>query len=93
MQMNPVRLMDWLQIIRAEFEEPSGLRVTVEEACTLWRIERAQLVAILDALVQARYLVRTVHGEYFRRPDVPSVDDLPRGFGRRQWLPSSARRH
>jgi len=77
MTAHPARLADWLQLIRAEFEAPSGLRVTPAEACARWPLGHTRLIGILDVLVFARYLVRTVDGVYYRRPDICTGDDLP----------------
>jgi hypothetical protein len=69
MYSTPTRLSEWLQLIRAEFEEPGGLRVTAAEARERWPLEPIRVVSILDALVQARYLSRSPDGVYFRRAE------------------------
>ena len=54
MVTHPTRMVDWLQLIRAEFEEPSGLVLTADEAVERWPLDRLRLLGLLDALVQAR---------------------------------------
>lgn len=78
MHTHPTRMVDWLQLIRAEFEEPSGLMVTEAQAVERWPLDRVRLVGLLDALVQARYLSRSRDGRFFRRAPAPEVGDLRR---------------
>lgn len=75
MSAHPTRLVDWLQLIRAEFEEPYGLQVTADQALERWPLDRGRLLGLLDALVQVGYLRRTRDGVFFRRPSVEFVDD------------------
>ena len=75
MSAHPTRLVDWLQLIRAEFEEPFGLQVTADEALERWPLDRGRLLGLLDALVQVGYLRRSPDGVFFRRPAVEYVDD------------------
>jgi len=60
------RLVDWLQVIRGDFEEAPDLRVTTEEAQTRWPLPVASLGAILDAFVDVRFLYRRPDGVYGR---------------------------
>jgi hypothetical protein len=53
------RFLDALQRARAEFIEMPGLQLTVEQAARLWACDRALCNAVLAALVDARFLVRT----------------------------------
>lgn len=64
----PAWIEVWLQLIRAEFEEPSGLQVTAAQAAERWPLEPVKLTALLDALVYSKYLSRGADGVYFRRP-------------------------
>jgi hypothetical protein len=79
----PNRLVDWLQVIRGEFEEPSGLRLTVTQASQRWRLEDEPLRGLLDTLVRVGYLDRTHDGVYRRRPDAFPQDGLVSAAGRR----------
>lgn len=65
----PIRLSDWLPMIREEFNDPPGLRLTAGQACERWPLEPARVVLLLDALVRAGYLRQSADGVYFRRPD------------------------
>jgi hypothetical protein len=67
------RLSDWLQVIRGEFSEHPELAVTTEQAHERWPLPPANLIAILDAFVDVRFLRRLPDGAYARRSD--AVDD------------------
>jgi hypothetical protein len=57
-------LQDVLRRIRGEFLEMPGLRLTAQQARRLWRLDERSCDAILWALVQARFLVRTRDGAF-----------------------------
>jgi len=67
MSSSPTRLIEWLWLIRADFEEPGGLRITATDARDRWPLDPTRTSAILDALVQARYLSLSSDGVYSRR--------------------------
>ena len=50
--------------IRGEFLEMPGLRLTLEQAQRLWRLDRIACDAVLGALVDARFLARTRDGAF-----------------------------
>ena len=52
--------------IRGEFLEMPGLRLTLEQAQRLWRLDRIACDAVLGALVDARFLARTRDGAFVR---------------------------
>lgn len=52
--------------IRGEFLEMPGLRLTPEQARRLWRLDETACVAILGALVDARFLSKTRDGAFIR---------------------------
>jgi hypothetical protein len=54
-----------LQRVRSEFTEMPGLRLTVEQASRLWNTDAATSVALLDALVELRFL-RLTNNQYGR---------------------------
>ena len=58
---------DALQKIQGEFIEVPGLKLTVPEAQRLWGLERDTCDALLDALVDARFLCRTSDGAFIRQ--------------------------
>ena len=57
-----------VQRVRAEFLEMPGLTLTVAQAARLWSFELAFCAAVLGALEEAQFLVRTRHSA-FARPD------------------------
>jgi hypothetical protein len=52
--------------IRGEFLEMPGLRLTLEQARRLWRLDETACDAVLGALVDARFLARTRDGAFIR---------------------------
>lgn len=52
--------------IKGEFLEMPCLRLTPEQARRLWGLDQAACQALLDSLVDARFLKRTVEGAYQR---------------------------
>ena len=58
-----------LNRIRGEYLEMPGLRLTLEQAQRLCGIERALCKAVLDALVEARFLCVKPNGTYARAID------------------------
>ena len=58
---------DWLGLIRAEYLEISGLRLTQAEVQQLWDLEPSLAGAILSALVSEGLLTRTTEGTYILR--------------------------
>ena len=63
-----VRLLD---IVRGEFLEMPGLRLTKKQAQRLWAIDPDTCEALLGALEASHFLRRTRDGEYLlARPNV-----------------------
>lgn len=52
--------------VRAEFLEMPGLTVTVPQAARLWALDAELCTAVLGALEDARFLVRTRHATFVR---------------------------
>lgn len=61
------RIEETLQRVRGEFQEMPGLSLTPAQASRLWGLDAVASQALLDALVDARFLRRTPGG-VFRRP-------------------------
>ena len=61
-----MRIDDVLQRIQGEFVEMPGLRLTAPQARRLWGLERDVCDALLGALVDAGFLVRTRDGAFVR---------------------------
>jgi hypothetical protein len=61
-QIDFVRL---LEIVRGEFLEMPGLRLTKKQAQRLWAIDADACEAVLNALEGSQFLRHTRSGEYF----------------------------
>jgi hypothetical protein len=59
--------------IQSEYREMPGLRLTRAQAQRLWGLEATTCGAVLEYLIEARFLCRTSAGEYARLTDGPSV--------------------
>jgi hypothetical protein len=57
---------DLLRRVQSEFLEMPGLRVTEAQARRLWGVEAAMCSALLDVLIDARFLFRTRDGAFMR---------------------------
>ena len=58
-----------VQRVCAEFLEMPGLQLTFEQARRLWGLDETTCRAVLDFLVQSRFLCGTRHGTYSRTTD------------------------
>jgi hypothetical protein len=56
----------WLEIVRGEFQETPGLHCTKTQYQRLWGLDVVACDAILEALINARFLKRTHNGTYAR---------------------------
>jgi hypothetical protein len=59
-------IQDVVKRVRGEFLEMPGLRLTPEQARRLWRLDEPSCVAVLNALVDAKFLARTRDGAFVR---------------------------
>jgi hypothetical protein len=59
-------LEDVLRRVQGEYLEMPGLRLTAAQAQRLWGLDRAACDAVLDALVHAKFLVRSSDGAFLR---------------------------
>ena len=57
---------DWLMLIRAEYLEMPGLVLTKADVERLWGLDAVVSEALLAALVDAKFLRRTVRDTYVR---------------------------
>lgn len=55
---------EWLQRIRAEFNEMPGMCVTLRQASRLWHLNEATCRSLLDTLLEAGFLRLTASGAY-----------------------------
>jgi hypothetical protein len=58
---------DLVERIRAEFIEQPGLRLTEEQGCRLWQLDRPTLQHVLSRLTDASFLSLSPDGRYTRR--------------------------
>jgi hypothetical protein len=63
-------LDDVLRRVQGEFIEMPGLRVTSAQAQRLWGLDRVSCDTLLDALVDAKFLLRTRDGAFVRSDQV-----------------------
>lgn len=59
-------ITDWLQLIRAEYLEMPGLRLTESQVQRFWGLDPVTSQALLSALLDVKFLKRTRHGAYMR---------------------------
>jgi hypothetical protein len=55
-----------LRRAQAEFLEMPGLQLTEAQAARLWSFDSALCSAVLSALVESRFLIRTRHASFLR---------------------------
>jgi hypothetical protein len=58
-----------IQLMRMEYAELPGLRLTVWQAQRLWNLSDQLCDEALAWLVRAGFLIRTADGSYVRAPD------------------------
>ena len=59
-------MIDWLQLIRAEYHEIPGLHLTKPQVQRLWNLDTTMCDAILEALETNKFLRRTGTGAYVK---------------------------
>jgi len=59
-------LADLALLVRSEYLESPGLHLTRQQAQRLWSLDATTCDAVLDALIDMRYLRRTHTGAYVR---------------------------
>ena len=57
---------EWTQIIRGEFLEIPGLRLTSDQIQRLWGLHRDVCAAVLEDLLHQHFLQLTADGHYVR---------------------------
>ena len=67
-----------LQRVYGEFLEMPGLRLTCQQAQRLWGLDESACVAVLEFLVDAKFLCRPGHGMYTRATDGLAAQTRPR---------------
>jgi hypothetical protein len=61
-----------LQRVCSEFLEMPGLRLTGRQTQRLWALDEATCLALLELLVERKFLCRTGRGMYARLTDGPA---------------------
>lgn len=61
-----MHITEWLQLIRAEYLEIPGLRLTKPQVQRLWGLDHVTSEALLSALVDVKFLRRTPQDAYVR---------------------------
>ncbi len=67
-----MRIEQMLQRIQGEFVEMPGLRLTEPQARRLWGLEQEVCGGLLQALVDAGFLLQTRDGAYVRNEGSPA---------------------
>jgi hypothetical protein len=62
----PTTIADWIHLIRSEYLEIPGLQLTRNHVQRLWGLDGVMCDALLEALVDVRFLRRTHAGAYVR---------------------------
>jgi len=63
-EMKALHMADWLPVVRGEYLEIPGLCLTKEQVQRLWSLDSSTCEALLDELVDARFLWRKQNGAY-----------------------------
>ena len=71
-------LDDVLRRVQGEYREMPGLRLTTAQAQRLWGLDRAACDALLGALVDAKFLLRTRDGAFMRSDQALGQSDIER---------------
>jgi hypothetical protein len=58
---------EWLQLIRAEYQEVPGLHLTKPQVQRLWGLDPVTCDALLSALEDLKFLRKTQNNGYVRR--------------------------
>ena len=66
MYPTPTSIEDWLQIVRGEFQEIPGMRLTKPQFKRLWGLDGPTCDAIVEALEADHFLTQTSTGGYGR---------------------------
>jgi hypothetical protein len=65
-EMKAPHMTDWLPVVREEYLEIPGLCLTKEQFQRLWSLDPSTCDALLDELVDTRFLWRKQDGAYAR---------------------------
>ena len=66
-------IVDWVRLIRAEFDEMPGLVLTCAQIRRMWGISADECVGVMSRLVAEGFVVRRLDGSYARPSDIHVV--------------------
>ena len=66
MQTDDATILDWAQLVRAEYAEMPGLTLTELQIRRLWCLDAALCDAVIASLMAGRFLRRTCGDAYVR---------------------------
>lgn len=66
MAINHPAVVRWLELIQTEYREMPGLSLKKNQMQRLWGLDANVCDALIDALVSARVLRRTMDGSYMK---------------------------
>lgn len=87
MNRRDAELTRFLDLIRAEYRESPGLRLTKTQIERLWRLDPATCDTVLRALLDSRFLRCTANGDYVRAGSGDEVHVVARSMRRPRPLP------
>ena len=69
-------LEPWCELVRSEFVEVPGLRLTPSQAQKLWGLDERTCHRVLRRLMEANYLVPTEDGQFCRADQIDGAASL-----------------
>jgi hypothetical protein len=69
MRSQNTSIADWVQIVRGEFQEVPGLRLSKPQFQRLWGLDGKTCDALVNELVDEHFLKQTPNGTYARVDD------------------------
>jgi hypothetical protein len=83
--MPSIQIQDVAELIRLEYAETPGLKLTFRQVQGLWNLSEELCDRVLNTLIETRFLVRTADGRFARahseRSTVDSIASLLRSMG------------
>lgn len=69
-------LEPWCEVVRTEYQEMPGLRLTLEQARRLWSVDAETCRTVIEMLVGSGYLMRTDDNLYCRADQIDGAASL-----------------
>jgi len=66
----------WCDLVRTEYQEMPGLRLTLDQARRLWSFDAATCRDVLETLIESRFLVETDDHQYCRADHIDGAASL-----------------